>query len=291
MASHEATGSLASRQPASRPSSGWGARAAKITLWLVAGPSFAFLAVPTLIIIPMAFTESQLLRFPPEGFSLAPFRNLAQDTQWTEAAVTSVKVAAIAVVLSCVVATTAAISLHGWQFRGKGLVVAIILVPLIAPLVVLALADYQFLARYQLVGTVQGIGLAHAVIATPFVFLSVQASLAGLDPALERSAKSLGAGTLNLWRHVYWPAVRPGLLAGALFAFIASFDEIVIALFLQGPGATTLPVKMYTDIQFELTPKIAAVAAILVGAATTVLLIQAILLMRRRALMSSERVA
>lgn len=246
-------------------------------------PVFAFLILPTALIIPMAFTSRRYLEFPPSGFSSKPFQDFVEDAAWTNAAVTSLKVAAIAVGLACLVGATAAVGLHGAKFRGKGVVVGLIIAPLVVPLVVLGLADFQFLARYQLVGSVLGIGLAHSVIAAPYAYLTVDASLTGLDPALVRSARSLGAGNMAVFRHVYLPVIRPGLLAGAMFAFAVSFDEAVIALFLQGPDAITLPVKMFTAIQFELSPKIAAVASLLIGMATLVLLLQVVVLLRRRA--------
>ncbi len=252
-------------------------------LTLICSPVFLFLVLPTAVVIPMALTPQRYLEFPPSGISGHSFADFATDEAWTSAGVTSLKVAAIAVVIALVMGASAAIALHGARFRGKGLVVGVIVAPIVAPLIVLGLADFQFFARFHLVGTVLAIGLAHSVIATPYAYLTVDASLAGLDPALVRSARSLGAGHLAVLRHVYLPAIRTGLLAGGAFAFAVSFDEAVIALFIQGPGATTLPVKMFTDIQYELSPKIAAVSSLLVGVATLVLLVQVLVLLRRRA--------
>ncbi len=260
-------------------------------LMLVCLPIFVYLVVPTLIVIPMAFTPEPLLRFPPGGVSLRPFRALLGDPAWVSAGLVSLKAAAVAVGLGGVVATMAALGMHEVKFAGKGIVQGTIMVPIVAPLIVLALADYQFLAPARLTGTWVGIGLAHSVLAVPYVFITVQASLTGLDPALVRSARGLGAGPWALFRHVYLPALRPGLLAGALFAFAASFDEAVIALFLQGPAATTLPVKIFTDIQYDLSPKIAAVASLLVGLATLVFAVQAAVLLRRRSYLRGPRAA
>jgi putative spermidine/putrescine transport system permease protein len=257
-------------------------------LLLACAPIFVYLLVPTLVVVPMALTPGSLLQFPPGGISLRPFRDLLGDRAWVAAGIVTLKVAALAVAIACVVATMAAVAMHSARFAGKGIVQGLIMVPIVAPLVVLALADYQFLAGFHLTGTWVGIGLAHSVLAVPYVFITIQASLTGLDPALVRSARSLGAGHLPLFWHVYVPALRPGLMAGALFAFAASFDEAVIALFLQGPQATTLPVKMFTDIQYDLSPKIAAVSSLLVGLATLVFVAQAANLLRQR---SSPRAA
>lgn len=260
---------------------------ARTLLGLALVPVLIFLLLPTLIVIPMALTPKRLIEFPPSGFSLHSFDDLVSDQRWTDAALVSLKVAAVAVLLAVLVATTAAIGLHGRSFPGRSLLVGIILAPIVSPLIVLALADYRALAEFGLVGSWWGIALAHSVLATPYVFLTVQASLTGVDPALVRSSRSLGAGDAAVLRHVYLPAIAPGLAAGALFAAVVSFDEVVIALFLQGPDATTLPVRMFIDIQFELSPKIAAVSTLLVLLATFVLFIQTVIVLRRRALVSA----
>jgi ABC-type spermidine/putrescine transport system permease subunit II len=243
-------------------------------------PIFLYLLLPTLVIVPMALTKGQLIQFPPVWISFHSFSDYLADRQWIEATVTSLKVALLAVTIASVVGATAAIGLHRREFPGRGLVIGLILTPMVVPLVVLGLGDYLFFARLARVGNWFEIGLAHSILATPYVFVTVQASLSGLNPALVRSARSLGAGEISVLRHVYWPAIRPGILAGAIFAFTVSFDEVVIALFLQGPNATTLPVRMFTSIQYELTPKIAAVASLLVGFATFALLAQALVARR-----------
>lgn len=263
-------------------------RTKSILQYLVVSPILLFLVVPTAVVIPMALTPRRYIEFPPSGVSVHAFTDVFHDPAWMSAAATSLQVALIAMLVSCFAGATAAISLHGRKFRGKGLLVGLILMPIVIPLVVLGLADYQYFASYHLVGTVLGIGIAHSVLATPYTYLTVEASLAGLDPALVRAARSLGAGSLSLLRHVYFPAMRTGLLAGAVLAFAVSFDEAVIALFLQGPQATTLSVKMFTDIQYELTPKIAAVSSMLVGVAVLVLLVY-VAALRHQRLASRQR--
>jgi putative spermidine/putrescine transport system permease protein len=281
MEKHEFASSMtmeASRRP-------WLARkrpAKSLFIILAVSPILSFLIVPTAVVIPMSLTPRNYIEFPPSGLSVHSFSDVARDAAWTSAVSTSLQVALIAVVVACATGAMAAIALHGAKFRGKSVVVGIILMPIVIPLVVLGLADFQFLARYHLVGTVLGIGLAHSVIATPYAYLTVEASLAGLDPALIRAARSLGAGSVSLFRHVYLPAMSPGLFAGAVLAFAVSFDEAVISFFLQGPGATTIAVKMFTDIQYELTPKIAAVSTMLVGMAVIGLLSYVAFLMRQR---------
>ena len=226
-------------------------------------PILLYLLIPLLIIVPMALTKRQLLTFPPELLSIEPFIAFFNDDQWIASTLTSLKVAMLATSIASVVGATSALALHRSAIPGKGFITVIILLPLMIPIVTLALGDYLFLSRFGLTGSWISIGLAHSVIVTPYVFVSVQASLAGLDPALPRAARSLGGGNHALFWDVYWPATRPGILGGALFAFIGSFDEVVVALFLAGPSVTTMPVKMFNSLQFDLSPKIAAISSLL----------------------------
>ena len=241
-----------------------------------------YLLLPSLIIVPMALTKSQLIQFPPEWISVHAFTDYFNDAQWIDSTIVSLKVAALATIIACLAGSSAAIALQGRSFTGKAVITGIILAPIVVPLVVLALADYLFFVRLRWIPVWMKIGLAHSLLVTPYVFVTVQASLAGLDPALARSARSLGAKALSVLRHVYWPAIRPGVLAGAIFAFAVSFDEVVIALFLQSPEATTLPVRMFTSLQYDLTPKIAAIASLLLGLAALALAAQGLVALRNR---------
>jgi putative spermidine/putrescine transport system permease protein len=249
---------------------------------LLALPVLAFLLLPTLIVVPVALSTSDYLRFPPQGLSLRAVRGFLDDPGWTAAALASLQVALWATAIGLAVGAPAAVAMHRRSFFGKGLLTAVLLAPMIVPAIVMALAFYRFYLAREMTGSLVPIAIAHGVMATPFVFLTVQASLSGLDPALVRSARSCGAGSVAVARHVYLPVIRPGLVAGALFAFSVSVDETVVAIFLQGPEATTLPVKMFTDIQYNLSPKIAVSSALLVSAATLALLVQVLVMLRRR---------
>ena len=247
-------------------------------LLLAASPVLLFLLLPSLVIVPMALTRGQMIQFPPEWISVHAFADYLGDREWIGSTLLSARVALLAVVLGVLCGTTAAIGLHGRRFPGRGLVVGLIMAPIVVPLVVLALGDYLLFARLRLIGSPVAIGLAHGLLATPYVFISVQTSLvSSLDPALVRSARSLGARPLAVLHHVYWPAVRPGVAAGAVLGFAVSFDEVVTALFLQGPGSITLPVRMFTSIQYELTPKIAAAASVFLGLGLFALMLQALI--------------
>ena len=232
---------------------------------LLALPGLLFLLLPILAVVPMSFTAGQVVEFPPEEWGLAAYRALFADPRWGQAIVFSLKVSAVAVVLSVVAAGFAAIGLSRLHMRGEALVTAVILAPLAMPVVVLALGTFQFFIQIQINGTLAGIALAHAVLGVPYVFLTVRAALSKLDMALVRSAMSLGAGTLDVLRWVYLPAILPALLSGALLVFVVSFDEVVVSLFLSGPGAVTLPVKLLTEVQFNLSPTIMAVSTLLLA--------------------------
>ena len=255
----------------------WG----RILLWLVVGAIFAFLVAPSLLVVPMALTPLDILEFPPSGISLHSFADFFSSPAWLDATLTSLKVALIAISVSAVMGTLAAIALHRATFRGRSLVIGAILLPIATPLVVLGLGYLNFFARLHLVATPLGIGLAHAVLALPYVYLVVASSLNGLNPALVRAARSLGGGPIAVFRHVYLPVILPGLLGGMLLAFTLSFDEVVIAYFLQGPDATTLPVKIFIDLQYSLTPVIAAVSTLLLMFTTLLLAVQMVLMLRR----------
>jgi ABC-type spermidine/putrescine transport system permease subunit II len=257
--------------------------AGRILLWIACVPLLLYLMLPALIVVPMALTKGQFLQFPPIWVSLHSFRDFFDDHSWVDSALISAKVAVLAVVIALAAGVSAGLALHGSSFVGKRAVTAIILTPIVVPLVVLALADYLLFDALRLGGSWVAIGLAHALLGTPYVFIAIQTSLVGLRPALVRSAQSLGAGPLAVLRHVYWPALRPGVLSGMIFAFAASFDEVVIALFLQSPSATTLPIRMFNSIQYDLTPKLAAASSLLLCFAVVVLTAQAVLMSRRSA--------
>lgn len=275
------------------PATGRRARSSSSTLLLTLAilPILAYLIAPTLVVIPMAFTASDLIQFPPVGFSTHAFTDYFGDAGWIADTIVSIKVAAVATVVAGIVGTCTALALHAMRGPARMVVSTMIMLPMMIPLIVLALGDYFLLARLGLEGQWFMIGLAHSLLGVPYVVISVQSSLGGLNQALVRSARSLGAGSGAVFRYVLWPALRPGLLAGLLFAFYGSFDEVVIALFLQGPNATTLPVQMFTSLTYELTPKIAAVSSLLVLLAAIALVIQSATSGPRRLAASKEKSA
>ena len=244
-------------------------------LLAAATPVLLFLLLPSLVIVPMALTRGRMIQFPPDWVSVHAFADYLGDPAWMASTVLSLRVALVAVAVGVACGGSAAVALHGRRFPGRSLIVGVIMAPVVVPLVVLALGDYLLFAPLRLIGSPLALGLAHGLLAAPYVFIATATSLAaGLDPVLVRSARSLGAPPLAVLRHVYWSAARPGVASGALLGFAVSFDEVVTALFLQGPGAVTLPVRMFTSIQYELTPTVAAASSVFLGLALLALLLQ-----------------
>jgi putative spermidine/putrescine transport system permease protein len=238
-------------------------------LVLLSAPILFMLVSPMLIVIAMAFTSSSLLIFPPPGFSIRWFTAVLHDPAWMGALMLSFKVAAGATVIGCLAGALAAMGLMRARGTVASLVTAILMLPLVVPLIVLAFADYDLYNRLGLVGHWQAIAIAHGVLGTPYAYVLVRSSLAALDETLARASQSLGAGALTTFRHVYWPAMARGVFGAAVIVFALSFDDVVLAFFLQSPGAVTVPVKMFTDIQYGLSPDIAAMAALVLCIATT----------------------
>jgi ABC-type spermidine/putrescine transport system permease subunit II len=233
-----------------------------------------------LVIVPMSFGESSFLEFPPKGFSLRWYETFFSSLPWTSASLRSLQVGLLSAALATVLGTLAAFALVRGRLPGKTAINAFILSPMIIPRMVIAIAVYFLYARLNLVGTAEGLVLAHVVLGVPFVVVTVSAVLKGFDLTLEHAAQTLGANRWQTFRHVTLPLIQAGVLSGALFAFITSFDELIIALFVTGGIVSTLPKKMWDDILLQVNPTLAAVSTVLL-ILTTALLLTAELLRRR----------
>jgi putative spermidine/putrescine transport system permease protein len=210
------------------------------------------------------------------------YRAYLGSREWLDSTWLSLAVAGCVVALATILGTLAALGLRRLPPAMRAVIGALILSPLIVPGIVVAIGIYYVFARYHLVGTPAGLVLAHTCLAVPFVVTSVSASLAGLDRRLEQAALSLGATPWGTFRQVTLPLIRPGVLIGALFAFITSFDELIVALFLSGSGAITLPRRMWDDLRFAIDPTIAAVSTLTI-ILSAMLLLGAHLLRQRQA--------
>lgn len=240
-----------------------------------------FLAFPIVVVAVVSFSTATYLTFPPPAFGLKWYAAYFGNADWLRPTWLSIWVAAIVVVLSTVLGTLAALGIARLPKAMRIATTGLILSPLIVPGIVVAIGIYYAYARYGLVGSPIALVLAHTCLSVPFVVTSVTASLAGIDPRLEQAALSLGATPGGAFWQVTLPLIRPGVLVGALFAFIHSFDELVVALFLSGTGAVTLPRRMWDDLRFQIDPTIAAVSTLTI--VLTVALMGCAHLLRRRA--------
>ncbi len=239
-----------------------------------------YLLFPILIVVPLSFSAGTYLSFPPPGFSLRWYANFFSRSDWLDSAILSLWIGGAVMVLATALGAPAALALVRSRFPAKRLVGAFIISPLIAPVIIVAIGIYFFYAQLGMVGNPYALVIAHTCLAVPFVVINVSATLQGFDERLEHAAMNLGATPWRTFWQVTFPIIRPGVLAGALFAFITSFDELVVALFVSGSTAVTLPRKMWESIRFEIDPTIAAVSTILV-VLTGALFVSAELLRRR----------
>lgn len=239
-----------------------------------------YLIVPTLVVIPLSFSSASYLTFPPPGFSLRWYIHFFHRSDWLDAAWLSIWVGFSVMAISTVLGTAAALGLVRGRFRGRAFLNAFIVSPMVVPIIIVAIGLYFFYAQIRLVGSPVALIIAHTCLAVPFVVVNVSATLYGFDERLEFAAMNLGANRWATFWQVTLPIIRPGVFAGALFAFITSFDELIVALFVSGTTAVTLPRKMWTAIRFEIDPTIAAVSTILI-ALTTLLFVVTELLRRR----------
>lgn len=231
------------------------------------------LVLPAVLIVPMSFSSGSSFQFPPPGWSTRWYENLFADPGWRDAVLTSLKVSALATPLAVIIGTLASLGLFRMSQRLRLTGMAMLVSPLVIPNILIALAAYAFFLQMGLTGTIEGLVLAQTALAIPFVVIAVSARLQGYDRSLTAAALSLGASAFTAFRTVTFPLIVPGIVAGAVFAFVSSFDELIIALLLQGPGTVTLPVKMFDSVVEEADPTITAVSTLLVAAVSVVILL------------------
>ncbi len=239
-----------------------------------------FLVLPVLVIVPMSFTAGNLLVFPLPGLSFKWYQGLVIGDQWIDAAKNSLLIGLAATVLAMVFGTLAATGLARMNFALKPILIGFILSPMLIPIVITAVGMYFHFADIGLSGTYAGLILAHTVLAVPFVVITVMASLEGFDTNLLRAGATLGAPPLTVFRRITLPIIFPGIASGGLFAFITSFDEIVVTLFLAAPTQRTLPRQILSGVREYVSPGIAAVATLLIILSALMLL--SVQLLQRR---------
>jgi len=236
----------------------------RVALDLYAGAVFFFLILPTFVVVPISLSAGDFLAFPPPGWSLKWYISYFNQPAWLYATLLSFQVAVVTTLVSTVLGTLAAFGVLRGRLRRRTLVVSLIISPIIVPPIVIGVAIYGLLAQWDLIGRFLGLVIGHAIGSIAYVMVIVSATLAGFDRSLERAAMSLGAGPLLTFRRVTFPLIRAGVLSGAVFAFIHSFDEVIITMFISGVHVQTLPLKMWEDIRNQIDPTIAAVSSMLI---------------------------
>ena len=277
------------------------------TFRVICGLVFIFLMLPILVVLPLSFNVSPyfsftegMLAFDPEAYSLRWYKDILtngmkipdapfdwawisdtwNNSQWMRAIRNSFFIGICATLLSTALGTLAAIGLSRDEMPYRRLIMSILISPMIVPLVITAAGMFFFYSKVQLSQTYIGVIMAHAVLGTPFVIITVTATLVGFDKSLVRAANSLGAGPITTFFKVQMPLIIPGVISGGLFAFITSFDEVVAVLFLASPEQRTIPRQMWSGIREQISPTILAVATLLV--ILSVILLTVIELLRRR---------
>lgn len=252
---------------------------------------FIFLITPIIVIIPLAFNAEpyftfteRMLEFDPAGYSLRWYEALFGSQEWMSSVRNSFIIATSSAVIATALGTLAALGMNRKEMPAKGVIMAVLISPMIVPLIITAAALFSVFARIGLAQTFPGIILSHVVLGTPFVVITVTASLAGFDQSLIRASQSLGANQTRTFFKVILPLLLPGVISGALFAFITSLDEVVIVNFMAGPLQTPMTVRMFSGLREEISPTILALASILV--AISIVLLTVMELLRRR----SERI-
>jgi putative spermidine/putrescine transport system permease protein len=253
------------------------------------GLVFFFLIAPLFVILPLSFNAEQYIHFSakmlaldPEGFSLRWYEDMIFGTKnpWGLATKNSLIIAFFATIGSTILGTVAALGLSSRHMPYKAAIMALLISPMIVPLIISGTAIFFFMAKVGLAATHTGIILSHIILGTPFVVITVTATLSGFDHSVTRAAASLGSNPVNTFMKITLPLIMPGVISGALFAFVTSFDEVVVVLFLAGLENTTIPIQMWVGLREQLSPTIMAVATCLI-IMSTLILVSAELLRRR----------
>lgn len=243
------------------------------SLWLGALLVLLFLAAPVLIIAVISFNDSRILSFPPETLSLHWYRRVMADPGWKHSLWVSLQVALMTTVLATAGGFLASLALVRANLKHKMAIYGLILTPMIIPNVIVAIAFYMAFARMGAGGSLVAMAIGHAVLALPLTTIILSASLQGLDEAYERAALSLGASQWQTMHMVTLPLAVPGLVSAALFAFLTSFDELLISLFLAGVRSQTLSVRIWNSLALDVEPTIAAVSTLLIALTVAILLV------------------
>jgi putative spermidine/putrescine transport system permease protein len=237
---------------------------ARLWLYVVAALVLAFLIVPTLIVIPMSFSASQYLEFPPREWSLRWYRHYAGSSAWVQATATSFKAGILTTLVATPIGTLAAYGLFASRFRWAHLLFVLLLTPMIVPVILIAIAVFYVYVKLKLVNTLTGLVLAHSMLAIPLVLMVVTAALASYDMRQEMVARSLGASRPKAFLLITLPQIRFAVVTAALLSFLTSFDEVILAMFVSGGANSTLTRNMFNALRDQIDPTIAAISTIMI---------------------------
>jgi putative spermidine/putrescine transport system permease protein len=247
---------------------------------LIVAVILLFLIAPILAIMPLSFNSEPYFSYPMPGFSLRWYEDFFTSVRWTSALKMSIIVAVSVTLVATTIGTLAALGLSRPRFPARGIIMSLLISPIIVPVIISAVGMYFFYTRIGLTNSIPGIVLAHTALATPFVVITVTATLSGFDQTLTRAAASLGANPVHSFFKITLPLILPGVISGGLFAFVTSFDEVVVVLFIASPEQRTLPKQMFSGIREMISPTITAAASLLIVFA--VVMLTTVELLRRR---------
>ncbi|MBS9721384.1 ABC transporter permease subunit [Tianweitania sp. BSSL-BM11] len=233
-----------------------------LTVRLMGGFVIATLIVPIIVVMIISFSKASFLTFPPPGWSFRWYEKFLTDSQWISAFTSSLTIAVISSAMAVTLGGLAAMGIVRSRIKGKTILMLLLVSPVIVPPVVLGLSLYSLFLQFDLVGTIGGLAAAHAIGGIPIVVVIVAAALQGVDPKLEQAASVHGASPITVFRTVTLPAIAPGLAAAAFFAFLHSFDELVLSLFLSSANLQTLPLRLWADVNYQLNPVLAVVSTL-----------------------------
>ena len=231
-----------------------------------------FMIMPNFVVFPISFSSATYLEFPPKEWSVRWYIDYFSRPEWIDATINSFKVAICVTVIAVILGSLAAYGLVRGRFPGKNLINSLIISPMVAPILVTAVSVFILFAKAGLNGTLTGFIIAHTIVATPFVVIVMSASLRGVSVDLEQAAMNLGANRFTTLRRVVFPMALPGMISSGLFAFLISFDELIIAIFISSPRMATLPKILWEGIRTEINPTIASVSTLLISMSVVILI-------------------
>ena len=243
-----------------------------IIYYTYCGLVLVFMIMPNFVVFPISFSSATYLEFPPKEWSTRWYVDYFNRAEWIDATINSFEIGICVTVIAVILGSLAAYGLVRGRFPGKKLINSLIISPMVAPILVTAVAVFILYTKLGLNGTLAGFVIAHTIVAIPFVVIVMTASLRGVDIALEQAAMNLGANRFTTLRRVVFPMALPGMITSGLFAFLISFDELIIAIFIASPRMSTLPKILWEGIRTEINPTIASVSTLLIGMSAIILI-------------------